>query len=120
MTLDECYAALEGDYADVLNRLHSERLVQKFVLKFINDGSYDLLCSSFETKNREEAFRAAHTLKGVCQNLSFTKLYQSSHNLTEALRIDWTPEAPDLFEEVKRDYTQTLTAIKTLAASVES
>lgn len=120
MTLEECYAALEGDYADVLNRLHSERLVQKFALKFINDGSYDLLCSSFETQNREEAFRAAHTLKGVCQNLSFTRLYQSSHNLTEALRVDWTPEAPGLFEEVKRDYAQTLTAIKTLADSVES
>ena len=32
MTLQECYAALGGNYDDVLGRLHSERLVQKFVL----------------------------------------------------------------------------------------
>ena len=39
MTLQECYAALEGDYQGVLGRLTSERMVQKFVLKFLNDGS---------------------------------------------------------------------------------
>lgn len=29
MTLQDCYAALGGDYADVSARLHSDRLVQK-------------------------------------------------------------------------------------------
>ena len=70
MTLQECYAAMGGNYEDVIGRLRSERLVQKFVLKFLDDGSYSLLCQSLEEKNYEEAFRAAHTIKGVCQNLS--------------------------------------------------
>ncbi len=65
MSLATCYTALGGNYEGVLGRLRSERLVQKFVLKFLNDGSYELLCQSLENKNREEAFRAAHTLKGV-------------------------------------------------------
>ena len=43
MTLKECYAAMGGDYDEVIGRLRSERLVQKFVLKFLDDGSYDLL-----------------------------------------------------------------------------
>ena len=30
------------------------------------------LMNSMETGNMDEAFRAAHTLKGVCQNLSIT------------------------------------------------
>jgi len=34
----------------------------------------------------KEAFRAAHTLKGVCQNLGFTNLYQPTCDLTEVLR----------------------------------
>ena len=34
----------------------------------------------------KEAFRAAHTLKGVCQNLGFTNLYQPTYDLTEVLR----------------------------------
>ena len=86
MTIQECYAALEGDYQEVLGRLYSEALVQKFVGKFLADQSFQLLESSMKTENYEEAFRAAHTLKGVCQNLSFTRLYQSSHEITEALR----------------------------------
>ena len=40
MTLRECYDALGGSYDEVLGRLRSERLVQKFVLKFLADGSY--------------------------------------------------------------------------------
>ena len=65
MNLQECYEALGGDFEDVLSRLRSEKLVQKFVLKFLNDKSFDLLCSSLEEENYEEAFRASHTIKGV-------------------------------------------------------
>ena len=78
MNLQECYEALGGDFEDVLSRLRSEKLVQKFVLKFLNDKSFDLLCSSLEEENYEEAFRASHTIKGVCQNLSFTRLYPNA------------------------------------------
>lgn len=60
MTLQECYEAMGGDYQDVISRLRSDRLVQKFVLKFLDDASFDLFCSSMESKNYEEAFRAVH------------------------------------------------------------
>ena len=93
MTLKECYAALGGDYDEVMGRLRSERLVQKFVLKFLNDGSYQLLLDSLAAGDREEAFRAAHTIKGVCANLAFNDLLASSEQLTEALR-DGKPAQP--------------------------
>lgn len=112
MTLQECYAAMEGDYQDALGRLRSDRLVQKFVLKFLADGSYDLLTQSMEEENYAEAFRAAHTIKGVCQNLSFTRLLASGEKLTEALRDGPTPEAPALFAQVQADYRQTVDAIR--------
>ena len=118
MTLQECYAALEGDYQGVLGRLTSERMVQKFALKFLNDGSYQLLISSMEEGNYEEAFRAAHTIKGVCQNLAFTHLAQSSSALTEALRSGMSPEAPGLLEKVKADYQRTVSAIQEFQASL--
>ena len=114
MTLQECYAALEGDYAGVTSRLPTERMVQKFVLKFLNDGSYDLLLRSMETEDYAEAFRAAHTIKGICQNLSFTRLYESSSQLSEALRSGWTPEADTLIEQVKADYQVTVDALRAL------
>ena len=117
MTLKECYAALEGNYESVMGRLPSEKFVQKFVLKFLNDGSYDLLVRSMETEDYAEAFRAAHTIKGVSQNLDFTRLYQSSSELSEALRSGFTPEAPALAERVKEDYRQTVEAIRAYQAS---
>ncbi len=117
MTLQECYAALEGDYQGVLGRLTSERMVQKFVLKFLNDGSYDLLLRSMAEENWQEAFRAAHTIKGVCQNLDFTRLYRSSSQLSEALRNGFTPEAPALAEQVEEDYARTTAAIRAFQES---
>ena len=118
MTLKECYAALEGDYEGAMSRLPSEKFVQKFVLKFLNDGSYDLLVRSMAEENYAEAFRAAHTIKGVCQNLDFTRLYRSSSELSEALRNGFTPEAPALAERVKTDYLQTVEAIQAYQASL--
>lgn len=112
MTLKECYAALNGDYEEAMGRLRSERLVQKFVLKFLDDGSFDLLCRSMEAGDQPEAFRAAHTIKGVCQNLSFTMLGRSSSALSEALRGGYTPEADALAEQVKAEYQQTAQAIR--------
>ena len=112
MTLKDCYAAMGGNYEDAIGRLRSERLVQKFVLKFLDDGSYDLLCRSLEEKNYEEAFRAAHTIEGVCQNLSIDKLQASSSRLCEALRNGYTPEADALAEETAEDYRQTVAAIR--------
>lgn len=117
MDLRECYAALGGDYDEVMNRLPSEKLVRKFVLKFLADGSYDLLCRSFAEGNYEEAFRASHTIKGVCQNLSFTKLYESSHALTETLRGGQKGEGADeLYARVREDYAETVQAIQAYEA----
>ena len=113
MTLKECYANMGSDYEEVLGRLGSERLIQKFVLKFLDDPSYDLLCTSMETGSYEEAFRAAHTIKGVCQNLGFAALLDSSSQLSEALRHGYTPEAGPLTERVKEDYQRTVSAIRT-------
>ena len=58
MTLQECYTALGGDYDEVLGRLRSESLVQKFVLKFPADPSYDMLQTALAAQDWAEAFRA--------------------------------------------------------------
>lgn len=111
MTLQECYETI-GSYEEVIGRLRSERLVQKFVLKFLTDESYGNLHKSLQEKNYGEAFRAAHTIKGVCQNLSFSKLEASSHDLTEALRHGYTPQVEELLERVDKDYAATAAAIR--------
>lgn len=118
MTLKECYNAMDASYDEVMSRLRSERMVQKFVLKFLDDPSYQLLVTSMEAENYADAFRAAHTIKGVCQNLALTRLMQSSSALTEALRSGVTPEAPALFRQVEEDYQKTVSAIREFQTSL--
>lgn len=118
MTLQECYAALGGDYDGVLGRLHSEKMLQKFVLKFLDDPNFDLLCTSMTSEDYTEAFRAAHTIKGICQNLDFTTLYKSSAQLCESLRSGCSTESPALFEQVQADYKLTADAIQAFKDSL--
>ena len=40
MTMRECYEAIGGNYEAVLGRLHSEALIRRFALKFLEDQSY--------------------------------------------------------------------------------
>ncbi len=116
MDLKEFYTSINGDYEGVVSRLRSEKMVRKFVLKFLNDSSYDNLVKSLEENNYEEAFRASHTTKGICQNLGFTVLGDSSSTLTDALRNGWSEGAEELVKKVKEDYRQTAEAVKALEA----
>lgn len=119
MNLEQCYEDLEGSYEDVKKRLPSDELILRFLLKFLADPGYGSLCQAMEQENDEEAFKAVHTLKGVCQNLSFDKLSQSASALTEVLRswqagnIDRT-ESEKLFQQVFEDYDQVIRVIKGL------
>lgn len=117
MDLKQCYQQMGGDYTSVIERLRTERLVQKFVVKFLDDPSCGQLRDAVSAQNAEEAFRAAHTLKGVSQNLSFTRLYESSNALSEALRYGWSPDAPELAARVYADYDATAAAIRAYRAA---
>ncbi len=114
MTMQECYAQMGADYADVLRRLYSEAMIHKFVLLFLKDDSYQNLERALEKQDVKEAFRAAHTLKGVCQNLGFTNLYAPAAALTETLRAGQLEGTDVQFKAVKKQYRITTGAIRAL------
>lgn len=114
MTLKECYAVFGGDYDSVLSRLMTEGLVKKFLLKFPQDKSYETLIASIDSGNYEEAFRAAHTIKGVCQNLGIDSLLASVSPLTEELRDGKGNFSGELLNKVKEDYQNAVNAINSL------
>ena len=115
MSIEECYEELGGNYSEVSMRLPNLRLIEKFIGKFLEDTSFDTLCRQVECGNREESFRAAHTLKGVCANLSFSRLLDSVSQLTEELRPDTasiTDKTIQLLKNVQCDYRVTADAIR--------
>ena len=113
MTLQELYDAIGGDYDDVIKRLRNEQVVKKYVLKFLDDITFDNLVKALREKNVSEAFRAVHTIKGTCQNLSFGRLEKSSVILTEVLRAGDLEGAEAPSERVREDYILTVGAIRT-------
>ena len=112
MTVRECYEQMGADFDNVLGRLGSEQMVQRFALKFLNDTSYQTLEETLKEKNVEQAFRAAHTLKGVCLNLGFDNLFTVSSELTDKLRAGELDGTEELFEKVKEQYEITVKAIR--------
>lgn len=116
MTVKECYAAMGGDYEGMLGRFRSEDRIVRFLGKFLNDKTFDTLCAALEAGNQEEAFRGAHTLKGVAQNLSMTRLYLSSEKLTEHLRAGSCQGSEELMAQVDADYHEAVSAVRSLDA----
>lgn len=100
MTMQECYEAIGGNYEAVLGRLHSEALIRRFALKFLEDQSYIQLKQALENKNYEDAFRGAHTLKGVCQNLSFDR---NIYPLIHAIYYVDTVEIVEIEKQYKQE-----------------
>lgn len=114
MTLEEFYARIGGNYQETLRRLPSEKMIRKFVGKYVADPSYQELDAALAKKDWEAAFRAAHTLKGVAQNLGLDQLQRVSSALTEALRGGKPLTEPALLEAVKVEQARTLEALSEL------
>lgn len=117
MEMKECYKIFGGNYEDVKSRLMKDTLIERFVIKFLADNSFEQLTQALEEKNYEVAFRAIHTLKGVSQNLGFDRLSASASSLTEVLRMWGTTEiaaeeCEALYNQVSADYKEVINTIK--------
>ena len=89
-----------------------ESLYEKFALKFLEDNNYKILMDALEDENVEKSFAAAHTLKGICQNLSFIKLAAAVGQMTEQLRDGHIEQAKALVTKLKDCYEETTQALK--------
>ena len=112
MNLEELYISLHGDYADAKARLMSDRLVEKFVLKFPSDPSMQQLRDAVTSGDNASAFRAVHTLKGVAANLSFAELRKAASDLTEQLRGCDRPADEELLKKLEDAYKLVIDSIK--------
>ena len=119
MTIEQCYQAMGGDYAQMLRRTQGAHRVRKYLEMFLQDDSFDQLCRILERGDREEAYQAAITLKGVSGNLSFTRLCDAASALAEVLRRGQADPTPQL-EQVRQAYQDTVDAIRTCMELPES
>lgn len=103
-TLEQAYHELGADYEGVTTRLMGDALVARFVGKFFEDENFVKLGEALAAQDVKAAFMAAHTLKGVCQNLGFDNLYAPSSELTEVLRAGSLEGTDELYAKVAAEY----------------
>lgn len=116
MTLESFYNTIGGDYKKTVERLYNETLLRKFVMKYRSDGTFAQLKEAHDSKNWEEAFRAAHTLNGLALNLGFNQLNKSASALTEHLRGGKPLTDESLYNAVERDHMLVINSIDELDA----
>ena len=114
MTLNECIAVLGGDFDELKGRMLSEERIKKFLRMFPADQSFCELCNSMESGNFEAAFRAAHTLKGLCANLGIGNLGIKASEITEALRGNVNNGADNILPDLIKEYNAAVDAISIL------
>lgn len=114
MTIQEMYAAIDSNYEKVLSRLMKDTLIIRLVKKYLDDTNYEKLSENIGKKNYEDAFTAAHTLKGITSNLGFDKLAESSSAITEALRASEYGQLDEMLAKVKADHEEVVASIKAL------
>ena len=111
----EFYRCIGTDGAQVTARLGGEAMTARFIRRFASDGSYGALAAALDAGQGQEAFRAAHTLKGVAANLGFERLWEAASALTEQLRGGTiTGETAALADVVSAQYAQVTAGIAEL------
>ena len=104
MTIFEGYIALGGDVTSDIYQSLSEKMLFKFLKKLTEDEQMQSLEIAIGAKDRDNAYAAAHTLKGVALNLAISKLANPLCGLTDALRAGFPQNADELFREVKTEF----------------
>ena len=121
MNIKDFYDKVGGDYVDVLSRLNNEAMVIRFLGKFVQDNNMELLRQAIGAGDNDAAFRAAHSIKGICMNLGLTNLQKSAGELTENLRKgNESEDTSRLFKRAYKDYMYIVKVIQKLQFSNNS
>lgn len=117
MTLQELYENIGGSYEQAMRVLRVEKLVDKHIRKFAENGVVEALLDAGETLDPTQMFETAHAVKGVCGNLGLTGLYDMASELSDEFRPGYDRKMTDEEVKVKLDqmralYEETAAGIK--------
>ena len=118
MQLKELPSFLEIDIKSSLEDrfMESEALYVRFLKKLLNDTNVVELKQAVDAEDWENAMRKAHNLKGVCANLSLTKLSRDFAAIVAELRSDaYTAQSVgSLLEKALIEWEKTINYIRQL------
>ena len=87
-------------------------LFVKIFRKYDDDNNMDLLRDAMEAGNVDAAFSAAHTLKGVCGNLSMKRMFDIASEMTEFLREKDMDSARQMMPKLEEEHQKIKTLLR--------
>lgn len=113
MQIEEFYNQIHGDYEEVKKLLLRDSMISHFVIAFLDEPTFGELEKAMAEDDMAKAFSAAHALKGVAANISFTTLSEKAGAVTECLRnVRDVDRAKGLFEDLKSCYESIVDMIR--------
>ena len=117
MTLEELYREIGGDYAQAARVLRVEKLIDKHIRKFPQNGVTEELLAAGKEMDSKRLFESAHALKGVCSNLGLVRLAEAASRVTEEYRPGSARsmsdgEVAELLREIESIYRVTTDGIR--------
>ena len=93
-----------------------ERLYEKYLLRFLEETTFHELFKAIEEDRREDARRAAHSLKGITATLGFTSL----NTPVKAQEFDFKngrwEEGNQYTDELKKEYARIISVLRAAKA----
>lgn len=101
------------DYTEALDRMDGDGDFYKtLAMKYLTNDNYVSLVAAMEVKDFDEAYKAAHALKGISGNLSFKELFTSSAEISNALFQGEYQAAEKLLPTVTKDNEKVLEGLE--------
>lgn len=102
----------EVDVEGALERLSNDMDMYKMILTaFPEDSTMSELKEALKEKNWDEAFTAAHALKGLAGNLGFTGLFYALGELVIIIRAGKVNDMEESFNSVQEFYDDIIQVI---------
>ena len=109
------YHALRLRETDIEGALHrlggNDALYASCLSAFLDDPTTDQLNVAIESGSWDEAFTAAHALKGVAGNMGFVPLMHSTGQLIVLIRGGRMQDIPPALEKLNSSYRDIIDAI---------
>lgn len=106
-------ALRETDLRGALERMgDDEQLYESCLEMFLNDPTTEQLNNAIKTGSWDDAFTAAHALKGLAGNMGFVPLMHSTGQLVIFIRGGRTKEINECMAQVNSNYRDITDAIR--------
>ena len=115
MNIQEFYDSIDESYENVSSRMMgNQKLVEKFVRKFLDDPTYGQIKEAVDKMDYDEILRTTHTMKGIASKLEFTHLQQNSAKAVDMIRAGQREEVLPVIGEIEKEYQKVIEQIQKL------